>query len=379
MTPHRPLVVVSNRGPVTFALDAQGRPVGTRGAGGLVSGLGPLVRDTDALWIAAALSDGDRAVADGGVVEAEGFRTLLLAFEADELRRYYDEVCNRALWFTHHGLFDPVYAPAWPPGWVEEAWASYRRVNEAFADAVARHAPEDAVVLVQDYHLCLVAAGLGERRPDLRLVHFTHTPFATPEMFSMLPAVVRSELLEGLSAHDACGFHTNLWATEFDECLAAAGLPECPTFVSPLSPDATELAATLESPRCRAAVTELGRIVGERSFLVRVDRIELSKNLLRGFLAFEALLDEQPQRRGTIVFGAFVYPSREGVADYDRYRRAVVETVERINERFGTDDWTPILWDDTDDYYGPWRRCRLPTWCSSTRSATVSTSSRRRR
>ena len=129
-----------------------------------------------------------------------------------------------------------------------------------------------------------------------------------------------------------------------------AGLPERTTFVSPLGSDPDDLLATLASDACRDAGAELDRAVGDRAFLVRVDRIELSKNLLRGFEAFEALLDAEPERRGRIVFGAFVYPSRAGVPDYDRYRGRVAATVERINERFGTDDWTPILWDDTDDY-----------------------------
>ena len=199
MAPHRPLVVVSNRGPVTFALDASGRPVGRRGAGGLISGLGPQVRGTDAVWIAAAMTEGDRAVAKLGVTEAEGFHVRLLAFDADEFAAYYDDVCNTALWFAHHGLFDPVYAPSWPAGWVERSWDAYRRVNRAFADAVVRDAPEDAVVLVQDYHLCLVAAALGDRRPDLQ-----HRPLLAHAVRHARDArrccrpAVRDELLDGL-------------------------------------------------------------------------------------------------------------------------------------------------------------------------------------
>lgn len=350
MAPQRPLVVVSNRGPVTFDLDPAGQPVGRRGAGGLVSGLGPLVRGTDAVWIAAAMTEGDRAVARLGVTEAEGFRVRLLAFDPDEFATYYDEVCNTALWFAHHGLFDPVYDPSWPTGWVDGPWDTYVRTNAAFADAVVRDAPEDAVVLVQDYHLCLVAAAIGDRRPDLRLVHFSHTPFATPEQLAVLPAAVRTELLEGMAAHHACGFHTARWVADFDACLMVAGMEEVTTFVSPLGPDADDLEAVLHGEACIAAGAELDRLVGRRSFLVRVDRIELSKNLLRGFEAFEALLETEPDRIGEVVFGAFVYPSRAGVAAYDRYRKAVAATVERINERFGTDDWTPILWDDTDDF-----------------------------
>ncbi len=347
----RPLVIVSNRGPVSFVLDAEGRPVARRGAGGLVSGLGPLVRGTGASWIAAAMADGDRVVAaEGAVVEAEGYRVRLLAFDEATRRAHYDTVCNEALWFAHHGLFDPVVAPAWPPGWAEGPWAAYRRVNQAFADAVAADAPEGAVVLVQDYHLCLVASLLGGRRPDLDLVHFSHTPFAPPAWLRMLPAGARRELIEGLAAHRACGFHTSRWAADFLACCADEGVAAPATFVAPLGPDRADLAASLASDAGRAATAAFDAEIDDRAFVVRVDRIELSKNVLRGFDAFEALLAARPDLHERVVFGAFVYPSRLGVAAYDRYREAVVARVAEINARFATPGWTPIVWDADDDH-----------------------------
>ena len=346
----RPIVIVSNRGPVSFRLDADGRPEAHRGAGGLTSGLGPLVRDTETLWIAAALTEGDSVVAGDGVVDADGFRVRLLAFDAETLTHHYDSVCNEALWFVHHGLFDPVYAPAWAPGWVDGPWAAHRRVNEAFAEAVAAEAPADAVVLIQDYHLCLLAPSLRERRPDLRLVHFSHTPFATPLLARMLPDQVRRELLDGLAAHHACGFHTARWAADFRACCDDASTAVPTTFVSPLGTDADDLESTLASEAARAAGDDLDRMVGDRSFLVRVDRLELSKNVLRGFDAYEALLDARPDLHGRVVFGAFLYPSRTGVADYDRYREAVERRVEEINSRLGSADWTPVEYDPHDDY-----------------------------
>lgn len=346
----RPIVIVSNRGPVSFHLDDDGRAVPKRGAGGLVSGLAPLVRGTSTLWVAAAMTEGDRLVASGAPTTAEGFRTRLLAFDDDTWRAHYDAVCNEALWFAHHGLFDPVYEPAWPPGWVDDAWAAHRRVNEAFAAAVAEDAPRGAVVLVQDYHLCLLAGPLRARRPDLVLVHFSHTPFATPLWLRTLPADARRELVEGLAAHHACGFHTQRWADDFAACCRDAGVTPPSTFVAPLGTDPADLTATLDTDAAVAAGAELDELVGERAFLVRVDRIELSKNVLRGFDAFAALLEAEPARRGTVVFGAFVYPSRAGVAAYDRYREAVSGRVAEINARFATDGWTPILYDTDDDY-----------------------------
>jgi trehalose 6-phosphate synthase len=345
-------VIVSNRGPVSFHEDpaGSGEVTARRGAGGLVSGLGPLVRGSGALWIAAAMTDGDRLVAERGVTEAEGFRTRLLAFEPEIWTAFYDRVCNEALWFAHHGLWDPVYEPSWPDGWAAGPWAAYRAVNARFAEAIIEESPAGAVVLVQDYHLCLAAPLVRDRRPDLRLVHFSHTPFAPPVWLRQLPEVVRTELLSAMAAHHACGFHSMRWRDDFLASCEAMGSHGCPTFVAPLGPDPADLAASAASPAAAAAGEALERLVGDRRFLVRVDRIELSKNVLRGFEAYEALLADRPDLHGGIVFGAFVYPSRQGVADYDRYARAVADRVEAINARFGTDDWRPIHYDPSDDY-----------------------------
>jgi trehalose 6-phosphate synthase len=296
------------------------------------------------------MTDGDRVVAARGITDAEGFRVRLLDVDPATWRTFYDGVCNEALWFAHHGLWDPVYEPAWPIGWVEGPWATYRAVNEAFAALVVEDAPEGAVVLVQDYHLCLLAPIVRAARPDLRVVHFSHTPFGSPALLRALPRACRHELLEGMAAHHACGFHSARWEHAFVESCDDAGVARPSTFVAPLAPDPADLASTAGSAATAAAARDLDELVGDRRFLVRVDRIELSKNVLRGFDAYAALLEAEPERRGTVVFGAYVYPSRQGVAAYDRYARAVAARVEEINERYGTEDWTPIAYDPHDDY-----------------------------
>lgn len=345
----RPVVIVSNRGPVSFVLEGDDL-VARRGAGGLTSALSPLLRDTGTLWIAAAMTDGDRVVAERGATEAEGFRIQLLDFDAATWSDHYDRVCNEALWFVHHGLFDPVHSPNWPTGWVDGPWEAHRRVNRAFAAAVIANAPEGAAVLVQDYHLCLVAETVREKRPDLRLVHFSHTPFAPPVLLRSLPEQVRRELLGGLCAFHAVGFHTDRWADDFRASCVDQGITAPACFTAALGPDGDDLAATVASTAFGDAATRLDQIVGDRAFIVRVDRLELSKNVLRGFEAFETLLDDVPEWRGRVIFGAFVYPSRQGVPAYDRYAREVAERVEGINSRFTTADWTPILYDPVDDY-----------------------------
>jgi len=345
----RPVVIVSNRGPLSFRFDDGNELVATRGAGGLVSGLAPLVTGTDAVWIAAAISDGDRAAAEHGVVDAEGFHVRLLAIDPDLYRQAYDVVCNATLWFLHHGLYELARRPRFDTRF-RAAWAAYRDVNEAFADAIAEAAPEGAAVLVQDYHLALVGTFLARTRPDLRLVHFSHTPFASPDLWRVLPADLGREVLEGMAATHACGFHSQRWADAFTACCLEQ-LGRAPsTFVAPLAPDAADIAAVAAGDPCQSALADLGQTIGERAFVVRVDRIELSKNILRGFVAFEDLLERYPEWRERVVFGAFVYPSREGLPEYLAYRQETEATVRRINERWATPTWTPILFDPSDDF-----------------------------
>ena len=342
------MVIVSNRGPLSFS-ERDGELTARRGAGGLVSGIGPLVVGTSTTWIAAAMTEADRMAASGGVVEAEGLRVRLLAIDRNDYRLAYDEVCNATLWFVHHGLYALAREPAFGTEWLE-AWAAYERVNAVFADAVADTAPEGAIVLVQDYHLTLVGRLLAERRPDVRSVHFSHTPFATPDWLRVLPTASKVALLEGMAAHHACGFHAQRWSDDFLACCDDVLGRRPPTFVAPLAPDADDIAGVAASDAGQRAFTKLDADLAGRRLILRVDRIELSKNLLRGFQAYDALLAARPEWRGQVVFGAFVYPSREGLESYVAYRREAEGMAADINRRWGTDDWTPVIYDDSDDF-----------------------------
>jgi len=345
----RPVVLASNRGPLSFSTGPDGGLVARRGAGGLVSGLAPLMVGTDGIWVAAAMSDGDRAAAAAGPAAAEGLHTRLLAIDPDDFRMAYDVVGNATLWFIHHGLYELSRRPRFDHRFTQ-AWDAYRRVNTAFADVIAEVAPEAAAVLVQDYHLGLLGPMLAQRRPDVRAVHFSHTPFAPPDWFRVLPDAVASELLEGLAGHHACGFHTQRWADDFSACCIEVLGRRPTTFVAPLAPDPEDLAAVATGEPCARALASLDEQVGQRAFIVRVDRIELSKNLVRGFHAFDDLLERHAQWRGRVVFGAFVYPSREGLAEYLAYRQEVEAVIEQVNRRWGTADWTPILAFIGDDH-----------------------------
>jgi len=332
-----------------------GRPIASAAGGGLAGTLGPLLRGTKATWVAAAMSPADRLAAEQGAMIAEGLRIVSVVADPALYAQAYDVVANATLWFCHHHLFDLARRPRFDRRW-HEAFDAYRTVNEQFADVVAAEAPEGASVLVQDYHLSLAGGMLARRRRDLRTVHFHHTPFADPNMLRVLPEAVAGELLAGLAGFGACGFHTARWAAGFARCFEdpllaeAAGTPAPPTFVAPLGPAPAALADAASSDEAAAARRRLEGIVGDRRLIVRVDRIELSKNLLRGMLAYETLLEERPHWRERVVLLALAYPSRQDLAEYIGYRAEVEHAVERINERFATPGWTPIVFDAEDDY-----------------------------
>jgi trehalose 6-phosphate synthase len=344
-----PLVVVSNRGPLSFTRGDDGRLTAGRGAGGLVATLGSAVVGRDAVWVSAAISDEDREAAEQELTEADGFRWQALILDRGQYRMFYDVVANATLWFMHHGLFDLPRRPRIDRRW-RDAWAAYRDVNHAFADAVGEAADDGATVLVHDYHLALMGSRLASARPDLRTVHFNHTPFTPPGGLRVLPADVAHELMAGLAGFGACGFHSRRWADNFEAC-ATDILGDAPrTFVAPAATDHADIAKVAAGDECARELALLDEQLGDRHFIPRVDRIELSKNLLRGFLAFDDMLRTQPEWRGRVVFGAYVYPSRESLPEYLAHHQEVEALARRVNETWATSDWTPIIL-DTDDYF----------------------------
>ena len=368
-------VLVSNRGPLAFHLE-DGRPVAGKAAGGLAGTLAPMVLGTGATWVASAMDDADRQAVADGLMTAPGLRVELVEPDPDVYNLAYNVVSNGALWFCHHHLFDAPRRPRNDRYW-GAAWDAYRELNQQFAARVAKVAPEGGRVLVQDYHLTLLGSELAGLRPDLRTAHFTHTPFADPAVLRMLPSGTTSDLLVGMAGFSACGFHTDRWAAAYRRAQAelgswsaagrgsgaalrhgvlagvgTAGAEAPPTFVSPLAPDADHLLQAVREESVVAARRQLDELVGDdgRQIVTRVDRMELSKNLLRGFWAFEELLESDRRLLGRVVFLAMAYPTRQDLPEYVGYRKEVESTVARINERWATPGWTPIVLDVEDDY-----------------------------
>ncbi len=365
-----PILVASNRGPVSFRTEDDGTLSLRRGGGGLVSGLSA-IDDPNAVWVCAALSDADRTAArqapegrlDRAGHDVGGQAVRMLDIDPETFARAYNGVANSTLWFVHHLLYQTPVQPAFDADFRTE-WAAYRAYNTAFAEALAAEAAPGAAVLVQDYHLSLAPALLRELRPDLRIGHFSHTPWAPPDYYRLLPDDVAADVLEGILGADRAAFLTRRWALAFADCceavLGAEVDREALTVthagrttrlgVHGLGADADFLRERAHRPDVDERLAALREAVGDRRTVVRVDRTELSKNIVRGLLAYRHLLRTRPEWLDKVVHIAFAYPSRTDLAEYREYTAAVQRIAEEINAEFATPDWQPVLLHVNDDF-----------------------------
>ncbi|MET8377849.1 alpha,alpha-trehalose-phosphate synthase (UDP-forming) [Streptomyces microflavus] len=340
------VLVASNRGPITYTLGEDGTLDAKRGGGGLVSGLSAV---DDKLWVCAALGDGDREAVRRGVGEP-GVR--MLDIDAEVHADAYNGIANSVLWFVHHLLYQTPVEPVFDAEFRRQ-WASYETYNRAFAQALAEEAGPGAAVLVQDYHLALVPGMLRELRPDLRIGHFSHTPWAPVDYFRLLPDDIGEQLLRGILGADRAAFLTRRWADAFISCCTEilGGTGRTRIGVHGLGADADFLRRRSQEADVDERMAALREQVGEgRKTIVRVDRTELSKNIVRGLHAYRTLLETHPEWRERVVHVAFAYPSRQDLAVYRDYTAAVQTLATEINGAYGTESWTPVLLHVNDDF-----------------------------
>lgn len=372
------VLVASNRGPVSFTLGDDGAPYPRRGGGGLVSGLSQVAEQADVLWVCAALSDADRAAAKaaaGGrlplgepAAGAGQPAVRMLDIPPATFDRAYNSIANSTLWFVHHMLYDTPNRPHFGLAFRRE-WESFRAYNAAFAAALAEGAGEPrgesgARAMVQDYHLALVPRLLAQRRGDVRIGYFCHTPWAPPDYFAVLPDDIGREVLDGVLGASHVGFHARRWAEAFLNCcevfLGARVDRSAGTVahrgrvttvgVHALGVDARQLRERAGAPDVQAKVAALTSVAGSRKLIVRVDRTELSKNIVRGLAAYRELLATRPEWRGKVTHLAFAYPSRHDLPEYREYTASVQRLARQITDEFASDDWNPLILEVNDDY-----------------------------
>jgi trehalose 6-phosphate synthase len=360
----RKLIVVSNRGPVTYRLEG-GHRVARRGGGGLVTALRSLLAEHDVTWIASAMTSEDRAVAaeagDAALEEhsREGapYRCRLVAHDEAAYDWYYNVISNPTLWFLQHYLWNLAHAPSHDPG-LHHAWEEgYVAVNAGFANAVLSEleAEPDSAVFFHDYHLYLAPRLVRERRPETPIAHFVHIPWPQSDYWHVLPSPIRRAIHDGLLACNLIGFHTTRWQRNFLRTCADVIGAECDfeeavvdydgsltrVVARPLSVDAAEFDELAVSDTVLALERELAAARPE--FLVlRVDRTDPSKNVVRGFRAFELFLDAHPELHGRVQLLALLDPSRQDIPEYAEYLGAIQRAARALNDRFQQDRWTPV-------------------------------------
>jgi trehalose 6-phosphate synthase len=372
MPGQRPLVLISNRGPATFERDESGELVPRRGGGGLVTALTGLLRRRKALWIASAMTEGDVEVSRrhgerAFDIELEGvtYNLRFVASDPDAYDAFYNQIANPLLWFIQHYLWDLSNVPDIRLE-EREAWEyGYKRVNADLADAVIEEIADmqDAVVMVHDYHLYTCPAQIRAARPDAFLQHFVHIPWTQPDAWRVLPADIRTSIFEGLLANDIVGFHTRSYCNNFIQCCrelmeldtdfarGAVFFNGRETWVRayPLSIDVEGFERFAASDEVMAYDPEILRRRREH-LILRVDRADLSKNVLRGFTAFDIFLQQHPEFSERVTFIAHLQPSRQDVPEYVEYLEKIEALVAVINHRHGTTDWMPIDLRLRDDF-----------------------------
>ncbi|MEP6697305.1 MAG: trehalose-6-phosphate synthase [Pseudonocardiales bacterium] len=370
------LLVASNRGPLSLSRGADGRNVIGHGGGGLVQGMSAAMRSVEGVWVCSALNEHERLVARrsaGRLAHAGGDDDLdvrMLPIDAGTFQRAYNGIANSTLWFVNHLLYDTPTKPVFDAGWRRQ-WRSYGDYNAAFADALDEEAAEGATVVVQDYHLVLTPRLLRERRPDLRIGHFTHTPWAPPEYFTMLPDDVAHAVLAGILGADHAGFLCDRWAEAFLACCSAVlGATvdgrtvryegrSTEVGVHGLGTDGESLRERAHRPDVETQMSLLQELAGGRRIIARVDRTELSKNIVRGLLAYRELLRSYPEWRDRVMHVAYAYPSRHDLPEYREYTASVQRLAREIDDEFGDGDWKPVHLTVTDDFAGSLAAFRL--------------------
>jgi trehalose 6-phosphate synthase len=362
----RTLVIASNRGPVTLHKNESGELEYQRGSGGLVTALAGVTQHAETRWIACARTADDHAWENGFVPLGESDEKVWMQFltPSDEsYEGYYRVIANPLLWFLQHSMWDVFREPTID----REVWQhwenGYVAVNMLFAEAIANQitsAQQPALVMLQDYHLYLAPSFLRYKfRPkaEYTLSHFVHIPWPGAEDWGFLPPKMRQAILEGLCAVDLLGFQTREDGLNFIR-TCESHLPGAhvnykqgrvwfrnhATHVQdfPISIDVNGLRQLAETDEVNAYREQLLQSHGDWQILLRIDRIEPSKNIVRGFQAFDELLELHPEHRGRIKFVALLVPSRLGVSEYGNYLDEVMGIAGRVNAKYGGNGWEPI-------------------------------------
>ncbi len=362
----RPLILASNRGPVEHQMTAEGRPEARRGSGSVVTAFSSLSQSVEFTWVASAMGEGDRAVANNGQggrlkspLPGHKINLRYVVTPRRAYHKYYNILCNPLLWFLQHYMWNPPYNPNVDAS-VHDAWETgYIPVNRSFAQAVvqeARESREPPIVVGHDYHLYLMPEYVRAECPDAVIQHFIHIPWPAPRYWQMIPSYITRQICSGLCATDLLGFQTPQDGRSFldtvEEFLPKAEVDHKNWVIDwkghrtgikvyPLSINVAEVQRIANSPRALDYESRLAPLCGEHT-IMRIDRAEPNKNIIRGFKAYELLLARHPELCGKVNFLAFLVPSRTHIRQYQRYMDEIQQVINQINNTFGNEEWQPV-------------------------------------
>ena len=370
----RPLILATNRGPVEYQMTPEGRPEARRGSGSVVTALGPLSQRFEFTWVASAMGEGDRMIAQSVAQSAseEGQEQPLksplpghkinLRYVVTPRRayhKYFNVLCNPLLWFLQHYMWNPPYSPNVDAS-VHDAWQTgYIPVNQAFAQVILQQAKQDPrppIVLCHDYHLYLLPELIRNEAPQAIIQHFVHIPWPATRYWQMIPRYITAQICSSLCSTDLLGFQSPQDRRSFLDTVEEF-LPEAEVNhgdwtvqrqgrrtqvkVYPMSINVPEVQNIANSPRALEYESKLAALCSP-STIMRIDRAEPNKNIIRGFRAFKLLLTRYPDLRGKVNFLAFLVPSRTHIRQYQRYLDEINQVVDEINNQYGNSEWLPI-------------------------------------
>jgi trehalose 6-phosphate synthase len=363
----RQLIIVSNRGPVTFHRDENGQLQPQRGAGGgLVTALSGLAQHVEARWIACAQTEEDRIWGEGDIPLLKGGGNICLQFispEGSAYDSYYKVIANPLIWFLQHSMWDIFRSPTIDRKIWDDWENGYVAVNLQFARTIASQIESSVrtpLVMFQDYHLYLAPGFIRRKirpRKKYTLMHFIHIPWPGAEDWGLLPPKMRLAILDGLCAVDLLGFQTREDGLNF--------IRTCESFLPnvhvnfkngriwfrnhathvrdfPISIDVEALKQMASSPEVAEHRIWFQDRYNNHQLIVRIDRTEPSKNIVRGFQAFDEMLDLYPEHRGRVQFLALMVPSRLEVEEYKDYLDELMGAAGRVNAKHGDSDWEPV-------------------------------------
>lgn len=360
------LIIAANRGPVSHKRGDDGETVAVRGGGGLVTALLGMSATRDLTWIASAMTAEDAevaAAAPGGEISIDhrghrlGLRYVVAA--AGSYDKYYNIIANPLIWFIQHYLWNLPSAPTIGAR-EQDAWENgYQAVNRLFADAICDKLQSlptgHPLVMLHDYHLYTCPAMIRGRRPDAFLHQFIHIPWPQSDAWRVLPANMREAVIKGALSNDIIAFHTGKYVRNFlDGCRDLLGLEvdhergtvafenrEILARAYPVSIDCDEFERLAESPAVLAEESDFEKMRRDH-IILRVDRMDLSKNIVRGFEAYGLFLEQHPEFHEKVTFLALMQPSRQNIPQYVEYRERINNVVDRINAEYGNGSWLPI-------------------------------------